>query len=441
LKRFVLVLLAIAALAAAGLGIHDPSRARLFAALGIGQVESPARPVPTEPPAPAVTVAEAALRVFRDQLFVSGTLVAREEALVGVGIDGLRITEVLAEDGDIVRAGQVLARLDRSQLDTLMVANDAAIAKADASIAQARATVQQFEATLTQVQADFERARQLGVGITSQATLDQRQALARATQAQLEGARGALAVAQADRRNQDAQRQELAVRIGRTEVRAPVAGVISRRNARVGALAMGSADPLFRIVKDGAIDLDAEAPDDVLGRVRIGLKAQVTPAGDDGAVEGSVRLVSSEVDRATRLGRIRIAMPAPADGRTVVARVGGFASAVIEVVQREGVSIPASAVTRGERGRAVQVVTGGRVDVRRVDVGLAFRDVTEITDGLKPGELVVARAAAFLRSGDTVRPIRPNVTAAAPATTATATTTAASSATPSAAADARGAAR
>lgn len=439
MKRFALIALAIVALAAVGLGIHDPSRARLFAALGIGPTRPvPVQPVPTEPPAPAVTVAEATLRIFRDQLFVSGTLVAREEALVGVGIDGLRITEVLAEDGDTVREGQVLARLDRSQLDALMAANDAAIAKADAAIAQARATVQQFEATLTQVQADYERARQLGVGITSQATLDQRQALARATLAQLEGTRGALAVAQADRKSQDAQRQELAVRIGRTEVRAPVAGVISRRGARVGALVMGSGDPLFRIVKDGAIDLDAEAPDDTLGRVRIGLKAQVTPAGEDGPVEGSVRLVSSEVDRTTRLGRIRIAMPAPADGRAVVARVGGFASAVIEVTQREGVSIPASAVTRGERGRAVQVVTDGRVEVRRVDVGLAFRDATEITDGLKPGELVVARAAAFLRSGDTVRAIRPSGTAAA---ASTATAAASASATPPVAADAREAAR
>jgi hypothetical protein len=87
-------------------------------------------------------------------------------------------------------------------------------------------------------------------------------------------------------------------------------------------------------------------------------------------------------------------------------------------------------------------VADGRVEVRRVDVGLAFRDVTEITDGLKPGELVVARAAAFLRSGDTVRPIRPNVTAAAgPATTIPAAATATSSTAPPAAADARGDAR
>jgi hypothetical protein len=138
----------------------------------------------------------------------------------------------------------------------------------------------------------------------------------------------------------------------------------------------------------------------VLARVSVGMKAQVTLAGSETAIEGTVRLISNEVDRATRLGRIRIALPEVAPGR-----VGAFASAVVDIARRDGVAVPASAVSRGERGRVVQVVQDGKVEVRPVELGLAFRDLLELTEGVRVGETVVARAAAFLRAGDGVRPI------------------------------------
>ena len=91
-----------------------------------------AKPLP-----PAVTVSPARQRTFVDRLFVSGSLVARDEALVGAQIDGLRVVELMAEDGDRVEKDQILARLDRSQLDALLAQNDAALVRADAAIAVA----------------------------------------------------------------------------------------------------------------------------------------------------------------------------------------------------------------------------------------------------------------------------------------------------------------
>lgn len=390
-----------------------PATLGLMDSVGLGslarRIGSPDAQAATAPPPPAaaapltVTVVDAAMRPFRDQLFVSGTLVAREEAMVGAQVDGLRIDAVLAEDGDRVREGQVLARLDRTQLDTLVTQSDAALARADAAIAQARSVILQYEATGAQLSADYLRGKQLGLGIISQATLDQRLAVSRAAEAQLAGAQGALSVALADKKSQEAQRRELEVRMARTDVRAPVSGTLSRRTARLGAQT-GGGEALFRIVREGAIDLDAEAPDDVLARVTLGIAAQVTLAGSDVPVAGTVRLISNEVDKATRLGRVRIAL-----GHDAQARVGSFASAVVDIARREGVSVPASAVARSERGRAVQVVRDGRIEVRRVETGLSSREAVEITDGLKPGETVVARAAAFLRAGDQVRAMAPSV--------------------------------
>ena len=97
------------------------------------------RPRSVDPP--AISVISAVKREFVDRLFVSGTLVAREEAQVAARIDGLTIVEIDAEDGDRVKKGQVLARLDRSQLDALMAQNDAATRRADAAIDQAESLI------------------------------------------------------------------------------------------------------------------------------------------------------------------------------------------------------------------------------------------------------------------------------------------------------------
>ena len=97
-----------------------------------------------------MTVAPAERRAFVERIFVSGTLMPRDEAQVAARIDGLTIIELDAEDGDWVKAGQVLARLDRSQLDALVVGNDAAIKRADAAIAQAKTVIAQGEAQAQQ---------------------------------------------------------------------------------------------------------------------------------------------------------------------------------------------------------------------------------------------------------------------------------------------------
>ena len=112
----------------------------------------------------------------------------------------------------------------------------------------------------------------------------------------------------------------------------------------------------------------------------------------------------------SRIGRPSGNAAAVAPKGIVAARhAATFASAVVDIARRDGVAVPASAVTRGERGRVVEVVRDGRVELRRVEVGLASRDLVELTEGVAPGEIVVARAAAFLRAGDAVRPIEPSV--------------------------------
>lgn len=351
-------------------------------------------------PAPAVTVTAARTREVVEPLFVSGTLTARDEVLIGVQLDGLRVAEILAEDGDRVAKGQVLARLDRSQLDALLAQNDATLKRSDAAIAQAKSQIAQVDAGRAQANADLARARKLDVTIITQATLDQRVAAARSAEAQFAAATSALAVAEADKASREAERRELMVRIGRADVVTPVAGVVSRRTARLGAMAMWAGEALFRVIADGAIDLDADVPEDRLARLALGMRARLELPGSARRVEGSVRLIANEVDRATRLGKVRIGLPAD-----VPARIGSFASGTIELARREVVAVPASAVLRSESSAFVMVVRDGRVALAPVEPGVTDAGFVEIRKGLGAGETVVARAAAFLRDGDAVRAV------------------------------------
>ena len=355
---------------------------------------------------PAVTVALAVKREFVDRLFVSGTLVAREEAQVAARIDGLAIVELDAEDGDRVKVGQVLARLDRTQLDALMAQNDAATKRADAAIDQAKSLIAQSEAQVQFANADFDRAHKLEAGVMAASTVQQREMAMKTAQAQLAAAQFALGVAQADRKSRDAERQELLVRIDRTEVKAPVGGIVSRRSAKLGASASTSGEPLFRIIEDGAVDLEADVPEQTLAKLAVGMPAELKLPGVEGAVSGRVRLVNQEVDKASRTGKVRIAL-----GDVSRAHIGAFASGQVELARRTGVGVPATALERDGDEARLDVVRDGKVEVRQVKAGVADGGWVEIQTGVADGESVVQRAAAFLRAGDRVRPT-PEATAA-----------------------------
>ena len=117
-------------------------------------------------------------------------------------------------------------------------------------------------------------------------------------------------------------------------------------------------------------------------------------------VSGTVRLVSPEVDKSTRLGRVRIFL-----GDNAGLRVGAFARGTIVTANGSGLAIPASAILYGPDGASVQVVRANRVETRKIKTGLAAGPLVEVREGLNEGDLVVARAGTFLREGDAVRPI------------------------------------
>lgn len=352
--------------------------------------------------APAITVSKVTTENFVETAAVSGSLIPREEILVSPEVDGLRVLEFLADEGDKVKKGQVLARLVAEQLNAQLAQNDASLARSNAAIAQAQSQIVQAEAQAKEAAAQLDRAVPLKQsGYLSGSTYDQRESAAHTTQAQLIAARDGLKAAQAEKEQIEAQRREILWRRNNTDVTSPEDGIISRRTARIGAMAAANGEPLFRIIENGEIELDAEIVETDLKNVKVGQKAIVT-VPQLGDFEGKVRLVSPEVDKTTRLGRVRIFL-----GINPVLRIGSFARGRIETATSHGLAVPSSAVTFENELASVQVVKNNKVQKRAVTVGLTSNDLVEIKSGVEVGDLVVTRAGTFLRDGDVVRPVLP----------------------------------
>jgi HlyD family secretion protein len=359
---------------------------------------------------PAVSVTVAARTAFTESVLVTGSLIPRLEVLISPQIEGYRITELLVDEGDRVEEGQVLARLDKNTLQAQLAQLEAQQTRADAAIAQARSNITQAEANQKQAEAAFERAQDLvKTGATSRAVFDEREAAARTAVASVMSSKDGLRVAEADKVAIQAQIQEAKVRLDYTEIKAPQAGLVSRRNARLGAVASATGDPLFRIIAKGEVEMEAEAPEVYLPKMTNGMAARIDVAGLKER-QGTIRLISPEVDRTTRLGRVRIFI-----GDDKELRVGTFARAVINIAESDGLGVPSSAILSQNDAQTVQVVKDGKVETRRVRTGLVGGGKTEIIEGLSEGEQVVTRSGTLLRDGDAVRAMPTDKTASSEA--------------------------
>ena len=359
---------------------------------------APAAPVEALAKPPTISVAAVHSGAITETVVVTGNLVPREEVLVSPQIDGYAVEEILVEEGDRVKQGQVLARLSRTMIDTSLAQNAAQIARADAAIAQAQSSIDDAKASKDQASSAFARTQTLRKdGNATTDVLEQRQATALSAAARLDSAEHALTVAQADKNLAVAQRDEWMVRVERTEIKAPAAGVISRRTARVGAIASSAGDALFRIIRDGDIELEADVPEAILARLQLDMKAQVVTVGGKEPVPAHVRLVSPEVNQTTRLGKVRVAI----DNASGL-KIGAFGRATVEIDSRTGVLVPQSAVLYSVGGPTVQVLKDHIIQTRPVTIGLRTEKQVEIEKGLVSGEWVVATAGTFVRDGDKV---------------------------------------
>lgn len=335
-----------------------------------------------------VTVVRAAPADMAQTLRLSGTLSAREDIAVSTPLQGLKIVAVYADAGDTVKRGQVLAQLEDVNADSQLHQTEAQLARAKAQLRSQQAAAAEAAATL-------KRYRPLAeADALSRQELDQQKSAAATAAANVEAAKADIAQLQAQLKDSRNQR-------GKTQIVAPADGVIAKRNAEAGALT--GPDALFHIIKDGTVELAADAGADELPLLQNGARAQVSVRGRDEAVGGTVRLVSPEIDSSTRLGKVRITL-AHSDGLYT----GTYGEANIRLPSyRAAAALPETAVSFDSEGKASVLAVDGNGRVSRVAVtaGRKQGGMVEIVSGLENGRAVVRRASAFVNEGDTVKAV------------------------------------
>lgn len=353
-----------------------PFRSAAAAVLAVALAACHGREEKKAEPHAVLTVTAVSVRseALPREVDASGTVAAWREVPIGAETGGLTAVAVTVDEGAYVGQGQLLVKLDDAVLQAQLRQQTAAVASARAQLAEADATLR--------------RSRELNRrGYLSQASLD-------AEVARQGSAAAAVASAVA-------ARAETLARLNQTVVRAPVAGLVSSRTVVKGQIVAAGAE-LFRLVRDGRLELNAEVPETQLGLVRAGQAARVS-ADEAGTVSGAVRIVTPQVDPQTRLGLARIALPGGA-----AFRPGMFARARIDVGAQPALTVPQTAVLYREDKPGVFVIdANGRVRFRPVVAGARAAGRIEVVSGLRAGERVAVQGAGFLADGDRVRVAAP----------------------------------
>jgi HlyD family secretion protein len=324
---------------------------------------------------PTVTVIVPGRSQVARTITASGALAARRDQPIGVPGEGGQVTRVFVDAGSWVRQGQVLATIERS-----VQAQEAAEQAAQVQVARADAVLAQNE---------LERAQALvGRGFVSKADLDRKRAARDAAAARIRVAQAQLNATRA--------------RIGRLDIRAPTSGLILERNIEVGQVVGPGAGAVFRMAREGEMEMRAELAQQDLAAVRVGMPATVTPVGSDRSFRGSVWQVAPVIDPQSRQGEVRVAIPFD-NG----VRPGGFAEARIVAGATTAPLLPQSAVLSDEKGNYVYVINGRNIVERRdVRIGNVDDEGVTVVEGLSGQESVVLSAGPFLNPGQKVAPKR-----------------------------------
>jgi HlyD family secretion protein len=319
-----------------------------------------------------------------------GQLVSREEAAVNAQINGYPVAKVMVDVGDQVKEGQPLVQLD----DTLL----------RSQIDQAQAVVNQFNIQAQQASSQAQRVEGLDKsGALSQEAIDQR--------------RFAGETAKAQAAAQLASLKDLQTREAKMVVRAPVSGVIMERNVRPGDMSSAGAQPMFRIIRDDKVELEAQVPESSLATIRPGTPAQVI-LPDGRKIGGQVRMIAPSVDANTKLGKVRIALPVEPG-----IRPGGYGQALFNGSAQPVNAVPETALNYDADGVSLMVVDQtNHVHKVKVTTGQRGGGYVELLTGPPAGSRVLLGASSFVLEGDVVKPVDAApapAPAAAPAAVAT----------------------
>ncbi len=331
--------------------------AGLLPGCGVGEAGVTAEaPPPSSAAIPVVTA-----RPIRGEATAthSGTvnLEADSEAAVVAKVGG-EVMELLVEEGDTVRAGQVLARLDRDRL---------------------RLRMEQSRAALNKLSQEYRR----NVALHERGLVSE----------------GAFADLRFEMEAADAAYRLARLELEYADVVAPIDGVVSAREVRVGNT-VAAGETVFRITDTHALIAYLYVPQGELANYAAGMVARLSPDALPGQeFKATVSRISPRIDPVTGTCRVTLSV----DGGDGELRPGMFARVSVVYAQRDdALLIPAAAILAEDGDQAIFVVEDGVARRRAVDLGFSSADSVEIVDGLGPDDAVIVVGQTAVQDGTPV---------------------------------------
>lgn len=332
-----------------------------------------------------VELASTARAPLKEQIMVVGNLIGAATVEVAPKVSG-RLQSVQVRLGDPVRKGQVIAKVEDSEIQEQ-------VRQARASFQVAEATIRQREADLNLAKTNLERSRSLfGRNLVPRQTLDDTEAQHQASLAQLD-------LARAQFEQSKARLDELRINLANTIIASPVDGFVGRRNLDPGAFVSQNV-PVASVVDIHLVRLVVNLVEKDLRRVSAGMPAEVGVDAFPGEVfTGKLARIAPVLDPSTRTAQMEVEVMNP-DFRL---KPGMYARVQITVDHRErALVVPRNAIVDVQGKRGVFLAADSRAHFRPVETGLQEAELVEVVAGLSDGEKVITTGAAGLKDGDAV---------------------------------------
>ncbi|KFB74788.1 MULTISPECIES: efflux RND transporter periplasmic adaptor subunit [Candidatus Accumulibacter] len=380
----------------------------LAAVLGIGGIAAYLL-VPGRVDVQVTTVLSAYPSQQYTQLTASGYVVAQRRASVASKGTG-RLVELRVREGSPVQAGELIGRLDASDVRAALRVAEAAIGQAAAGLRQAEANLEQARAEAANAEVEFQRQQALRArGFVSSQAVDaaQRRALAAragvgAGRAAIDSARAAVALAQAQVAVQQVNQDN-------TDIRAPFDGVVLVKNANVGDMitpfsaAAGTSGAVVTMADMSTLEVEADVSESHVARVRVDMPVEITlDAIPDARFRGSVARVVPTVDRAkaTVVTKIRFDRIDARILPEMSAKVNFLSQPATDADQTPVVAVNPRAIAERAGSKVVFRLLGETVEALPVTLGRKLGDAQELTGSpLQPGERLVLAPPERLAAG------------------------------------------
>lgn len=316
----------------------------------------------------------------------TGTLESRVKTTISPRIQE-RLTEVLADQGETVKAGQLLARLDASELKQQVAIAEATLAAAEQTMERVKADISRSEAVLAQAKLYQQRLVNLAAGkAVSQSDADKASEALAVAEADLKRSQATISEAGAQRmvaeKNLLFRREQLSF----TEIRAPYDGLIIRRDRDPGDVVVPGAS-LMQLISEKELWISAWVDETAMPSLSPGQPARITFRSEPGHdYPGKVVRLGREADRETREFLVDVHVSQLPKNWTI----GQRAEVFIETARKADVVVlPAEYLMWNDGHAGVLIHSAGKAQWRELTLGLRSMDHLSVIQGLKPGDQVV----------------------------------------------------